>query len=165
MDTHAHVDEARPLWLRDAQSQLQQNSKCFLWKDQLDLSLNDSQVCRCEGRMECSDLSPAAQHLILLDKQHHVTALIIMDVHHWVMHNRVKETLTELRLTYWLVHGRLFVLKLIYSLVYHKLEGKPYQSVPLPALPEYRVRQSRSFQYTGVDFTSRALRTRMYGCS
>ena len=33
-----------------------------------------------------------------------------------------------------------------------RLEGKPYQSVPPPALPEYRVRQSRPFQHTGVDF-------------
>ena len=69
------------------------------------------------------------------------------------MHNGVKETLTELRSTYWLVRGRQFVRKLIYScLVCCKLEGRPYQSVPPPALPDYRVRQSRPFQHTGVDF-------------
>ena len=103
--------------------------------------------------MSNSDLPSSAQTPILLDKRHHLATLIVMDVHRRVMHNGVKETLTELRCTYWLVRGRQFVHKLIHRCVTCcKLEGRSYQSVPPPPLPEYRVRQSQPFRYTGVDF-------------
>ena len=104
--------------------------------------------------MSNSDLPLSAQTAILLDKNHPLTSLIVMDAHRRVMHNGVKEMLTELRSSYWLVRGRQFVRKVIhYCLTCRKLEGRPFQSVPLPPLPEYRVRQSRPFCYTGVDFT------------
>ena len=95
----------------------------------------------------------SAQTPILLDKNHPLTSLKVMDAHRHVMHNGVKETLTELRSSYWLVRGRQFVHKVIHRcLTCRKLEGRPFQSVPSPPLPEYRVRQSRPFCYTGVDF-------------
>ena len=76
-----------------------------------------------------------------------------MAVHRRVMHSGVKETLAELRSAYWLVRGRQFVRKVIHRcLTCRKFKGRPFQSVPSPPLPEYRVRQSRPFCYTGVDF-------------
>ena len=69
------------------------------------------------------------------------------------MHNGVKETLTEIRSAYWLLRGRQFVRKVIHRcLTCRRLEGKPFQCLPPPQLPEYCVRQSRPFQYAGVDF-------------
>ena len=103
--------------------------------------------------MSNSDLPSSAQTPILLDKSHPLTALIVMDAHRRVLHNGVKETLTELRSAYWLIWGRQFVHKVIHScLTCRKLEGRPFQSVSSPPLPEYRVRQSQPFCYTGVDF-------------
>ena len=43
-----------------------------------------------------SALAPAAKYPILLDKQHHLTRLIVMDAHRRVLNNGVRETLTEL---------------------------------------------------------------------
>ena len=135
------------------ESHLQRDIKFSLWKRQLDLFLDHSGVWRCGGRMSNSCLSLAAQTPILLDKKHHLASLIVMDAHKRVMHNGVKETLAELRSTYWLVRGRQFVRKLIYGCVScRKMEGKPCQGVPPPPLPEYHVQQSRPFQTTGVDF-------------
>ena len=103
--------------------------------------------------MSNSDLPLSAQTPILLDKNHPLTSLIVMDAHRRVMHNGVKEILTELRSSYWLVRRRQFVRKVIHCcLMCRKLEGRPFQSVPSPPLAEYRVRQSRPFCYTGVDF-------------
>ena len=75
-----------------------------------------------------------AQMPILLD---YLTTLIVLDAHQQVMHNGVKETLTELRSNYWVVRGRQFIRKLIHHcLVCRRLEGRPFQSMPPPPLPE-----------------------------
>ena len=152
-DSVSGIDQARLYWLRDVQSQLEQNSKFPVWKYQFDLFLDKSQLWRCGGRMANSDLPSSARNPILLDKGHPLTSLIVMDAHRRVMHNGVKETLTELRSAYWLIRGRQFIRKIVHScLTCRKLEGKPFQSVPSPPLPEYRVRRSQPFCYTGVDF-------------
>ena len=152
-DHLSETDQARLYWLRDAQSQLQQDSKFPLWKRQFNLYVDEFQMWRCGGRMSNSDLPLSAQTPILLDKNPPLTSLIVMDAHQRVMHNGVKEMLTELRSSYWLVRGRQFVRKVIHCcLMCRKLEGRPFQSVPSPPLPEYRVRQSQPFCYTGVDF-------------
>lgn len=88
--------------------------------------------------MSYSDLPSSAQNSIL----HHLTKLIVMDAHRRVLHDGVKETLTEIRSAYWLIRGRQFVRKLIYRCVIcRKIEGKPYQNVAPPPLPEYRVKR------------------------
>ena len=148
------IDQARLYWLRDVRSQLQQDNKFSLWRHQFNLFLDESQLWRCGDRMSNSDLPFSAQTSILLDKGHPLTALIVMDAHRRVMHNGVKDTPTELRSAYWLVWGRQFVCKVIHHcLTCCKLEGRPFQSVPSPPLPEYCVRQFWPFCYTGVDFT------------
>ncbi len=147
------LDQAKLYWIKDLQSHMKRDGRFPAWRHQLGLFVDESGVWRCGGRMSNSCLSPAAQTPILLDKKHHLAALIVMDAHKRVMHNGVKETLTELRSTYWLVRGRQFVRKLIHDCVIcRKLEGKHCQGIPPPPLPEYRVQQSRPFQTTGVDF-------------
>ena len=97
--------------------------------------------------MTNSELPVSAHNPILLDNGHHLTRLIVTDAHKRVLHSGVKETLTEVRSSFWIVRGRQFVQSIIHECVVC------YQSVqPLP-LPDYRVRQSRPCQFTGVDFT------------
>lgn len=146
-------DQAKLLWIKDMQSQMQGDKKFPLWKCQLGLFMDDSGVWRCGGRLSNSCLPPAAQNPILLSKEHRLTTLMVMDAHRRVMHNGVRETLTELRSAYWLVRGRQFVRKVVHGCVTcRKVEGKHCQGLPPPPLPEFRVQQSRPFQTTGVDF-------------
>ena len=155
-DNLSETDQARRYWLRDAQSQLLQDSKFPLWKHQFNLYVDELQMWRCGSRISNSDLPLSAQTPILLDKNHPLTSLIVMDTHRHVMHNGIKETLTEVRSSYWLVRGRQFVRKVIHHcLTCRKLKERPFQSVPSPPLPEYCVRHSRPFCYTGVDFAGR----------
>ena len=78
---------------------------------------------------------------------------MVMDAHKHVLHNGVKETLTELRSAYWLVRGRQFIRKLLRTcVVCRRLEGRHCQGIPPPPLPEFCVRPSRPFQTTRVDF-------------
>lgn len=56
------VEQSRIYWLREIQSRLGDHEKFSLWSRQLDLSLDDSQLWRCGGRMKRSDLPLAAQN-------------------------------------------------------------------------------------------------------
>ena len=94
--------------------------------------------------MQNSCLSQTAQYPILLDKNQQLTKLIVVEAHRRVMHDGVKETLTELRSNYWLVRGRQFTRKVIYGcFICKRHEGKRCRPNPPPPLPEIRA---------GVDF-------------
>ena len=98
--------------------------------------------------MTNSELPVSAQNPILLDKGHHLRRLIVTHAHKHILHSGVKETLTEVLSSFWIVRERQFVRSIIHEcVVCQRLEGRPYQSVPPPSLPDYRVRQSRSFQF------------------
>ena len=148
--TLSELEQARLLWLKEI---LQNDARFPSWKAQLGLTLDNSGVWRCVGRMMNANLSLSAQTPILLDKNHHLTKLIVMDAHRRVMHNGIQETLAELKSSYWVIRGRQFVCKLIHGCtICRKIEEDHSAAVPTPPLPEYRVRQSRPFQTTGVDF-------------
>ena len=151
--TLCDVDCARLYWIREAQAQLQQDSKFPLRKRQFDLFVDESQLWRCGGRMSNSDLPLSARTPILLDKNHHLTFLIVKECHGRVMHSGVKATLTELRSKYWLVSGRQIVKKILYKCVTcRRFQGKPYCPPPPPPLPSFRVKEAQPFSFTGVDF-------------
>ena len=137
----------------ESQRLLPQDRRFLSWKHQFDLYLNSSHIWRCGGRVSNSDLPVYSQYPILLDKQHHIARIIIRDAHECLLHAGVKETLTEVRSSFWLVLGRLFVHHIIHDCVIcRKSEGRPYQGVPPPPLLEFRVKWLRPFQFTGVDF-------------
>ena len=147
------IDRARLLWVKQSQSKLQADPKFVAWQPQFDLFVDAAGLWRCGGRFQNSHLPTSTKSLILLDKNHHLTYLIVLDAHRRVMHNGVKETLAELRSSYWIVRGRHFIRKVIHScVVCRRIEGRPYKGNPSPPLPEFRVSQSRPFQFVGVDF-------------
>ena len=103
--------------------------------------------------MSNSMLPSFAQNPILLHNTHHLTKLLVLEAHECVLHDGVRETLSELRSQCWLVQGRQIIKKLLCGCVTcPKLEGKHCRGMPPPPLPEYRVSQTRPFQATGVDF-------------
>lgn len=95
---------------------------------------------------------PMAKKPILLHKEHPLATPIIKDAPLRVMHDGVRETLSELRSAYWLVRGRQFIRKILHSCVTcRKLEGRQCQANPPPPLPDYHMQPPRPFQSTGVD--------------
>ncbi len=148
-----NLERARCYWIRQTQSLLQESRNFSGLKRQVDLYCDDLGIWRCGGRMANSGLSLSAQNPILLDKGHHLAKLVVMDAHKCVLHDGVRETLAELRSTYWIVQGRQFIRKLLHRcVVCRRFEGMPCRSKPSPPLPDFRVRQSRPFQTTGLDF-------------
>ena len=61
---------------------------------------DESGVLRCSGRIHNSLLPYSTKCPVLLPKKHYFTRLIILDCHEKVFHNKVNETLTQLRSEY-----------------------------------------------------------------
>lgn len=69
---------------------------------------------RCGGSLANDDIPFSTIHLILLHKDHILTTLIVESAHARVLHDGVKELLTEVRSMYWIVNGRSFVRMIIH---------------------------------------------------
>lgn len=110
-------------------------------------------ILRCKGRLCNSSLPETVKFLAWLPCDHHITWLIIRDCHHSVMHNGVRETLTELRSRFWLTKGRQVIRKQIYNcVVCRRHEGRSYKVEPSSDMPEFRFKEGYPFSSTGVDF-------------
>ena len=76
-----------------------------------------------------------------------------MDCHKRVLHNGVKDTLTELRARFWVVRGRSVVKQIIRRCtICKRIEGLPYRPPKPPPLPRFRVAEEPPFTHTAVDF-------------
>ena len=147
------IRESRELWIKEMQRKLPEKNQFEQWKAEFGLYTDEQDIWRCKGRLEKANLPQSAKHPILVDKEHYFASLIVYDSHRRVMHNGVKETLTDIRSQYWIVRGRQFVRKLIGRCsICRRFEGKPYQAPPPPPLPEFRVRETPPFTATGIDF-------------
>ena len=138
--TTSDLQEAEILWVKESQHALMEDRRFEGWKKQFDLFVGEDGVCHCEGRLGKADLPYSTRHPALLHRQHHLTTLLVRNTHERVLHNGVKETLTELRASYWIVKGRQFVRRLLHRCVIcQRFEGVPYHTPQSPPLPEYRV--------------------------
>ena len=102
-------------WIKACQETLVQDDKFKEWKSQFGLFLDNAGVWRCTGRLENANLSASTMHPILLPNRHHFVSLQVLDCHSRVMHGGVKETLTELRMSFWIVKGQSVVKRLLHQ--------------------------------------------------
>ena len=149
----SEISRAETLWIKEAQKELTSSKNFETWKRQFGLFVDTEGLQRCGGRLSNAEIAYTTKHPILLPKDHYFTKLVILRAHERVLHNGVRETLTELRSMFWIIRGR-SVVKLIIRqcTVCLRYEGKPYNIVSPPPLPEFRVREQPPFIYTGVDF-------------
>ena len=87
---------------------------------------------------------------MLLARKHQLTELVVRDAHHTVQHGGVNETLTQIRLQYWIIRGRRSVIH--NCVTCRRYKGKPYRPPPPPPLPAFRVNKAPPFAYTGIDY-------------
>ena len=143
--TTEELDNVERMWLIE----IQKSSVCNLPKfkqlqKQLDLHTDESGLLRCGGRLQHGNIPFGAKHPILSPEHHHLTSLIIRDCHHRVLHGGVKQTLSELRSGFWLVHGRQQIRRALLKCVICKHFEGIYYSVPSTApLPEFRLSSSK----------------------
>ena len=91
------MEEAEQYWILDVQKSLRQIKKFESWRREFNLFTDRVGTLRCGSRLSLADLPYSAKHPILLDANHGFTTLVIRNCNKGVMHDGVKETLTELR--------------------------------------------------------------------
>jgi len=113
--------------------------------------LDDLGVMRVGGRLSQSKLDYEAKHPVLLAK-HHVTDLILMNIHEQSFHQGVETVLTTVRQTYWILGDRR-ILRSIKSRCgkCRRFDARPADEAS-PPLPPDRVVYQRPFGVSGVDY-------------
>jgi len=144
---------AELLLIMEAQVSLKNHNDFYMWEKQLSLSEDESEILRCRGRIDNANLPYSTKYPVILPGDHHLTMLYVLQAHDRVLHNGVKETLTELRSRFWVIRGRSVVKKILHDCYTCKRhEGKSSHIPPPPPLPAFRVEEAPSFTNTGVDF-------------
>ncbi|KAK6016282.1 Pao retrotransposon peptidase [Ostertagia ostertagi] len=107
------------------------------------------------GRINNATLPQETRTPIFLPSKHHITTLIILDIHTKNNHCGINHTLTELRQKFWIPKGRSTVRKTIQNHCYHckRYNAKPFTLPPFPPHPKQRVTPPQyPFQKMGMDF-------------
>lgn len=123
-------------------------------RNQLNLQQDDYGLLRCHGRYgNATSLSQATKYPKLLPKDEHYTTLIVEDCHKRVFHAGVSQTLAQIRLEYWIPHGRSTVRKLLKQCrICRRCEGSAFKLPNMPPWPKERVVEALPFEYTGLDY-------------
>ena len=146
------INKAEMLWLQEIQKSIVNSQKFSQLEASLRLFVDENGLYRCGGRLRNAPL-PSDSKFVLIPEEHYVTELIIRNCHNNVIHNGVKDTLTELRQRYYVCRGRQVVKKFITKcLVCRKLEVKPLPTPSPSDLPEYRLSDDFAFSRCGIDF-------------
>jgi len=121
---------------------------------QLQPFLDKNKILRVGGRLKESDMNFDMMHPIILDRNHHLTQLIIKWIHMQNSHAGLS-TLTNLtRQRFWIPQCRRTCKKVIAKCVRcQRYSAKPYMET-FDQLPQERIRSfsMRPFQYVGIDY-------------
>jgi len=157
--TATELRQAEVLWVRSVQkATFTEEYKCLLagdeviYKNQLNLILNNQQFICCKGRLGQSDLPESVKNPVLLPTKHRFTELLIVERHSAVHHNGIPKTLAAVREQYWIVKGRIMVKKVIRRcVVCRRYDGRPFPFPAVPDLPAERISEAPPFSTTGID--------------
>ena len=126
--TAEDLTNAKLLWIYENQCHLQKEPKFDQLVKSLDVFTDEKGFLRCGGRIRNAPLPYDTINPYLLSRRHRLTELIIIDAHSEVGHNKVRDTLNNIRSTYWIPQGRSTVKRVIYECrICRKYEGKPYK--------------------------------------
>ena len=89
---------------------------------------------------------------ILLNSNHCLAELIVVDFHTKLYHISIKQNLTEVRHKFWMLKGRNFIRKTLRKCIARKkFNSKSYQYPTTPPLTKFHMCDNYSFYTTGVD--------------
>ncbi|KAE8287221.1 hypothetical protein D5F01_LYC15190 [Larimichthys crocea] len=160
--TAKELAEAERHWILEAQNQGFQREKGEL-KTGKDIHrgsrirdmkpfLDEHGLIRLGGRLQHSDMSFSERHPYILPSDHTLSEMLIKRCHDQVMHSGTRDTLMQLRDTYWIPRARQMTKSVIATCTTCKrYRVKAMQQTTAP-LPKDRITESPPFETVGVDF-------------
>lgn len=114
--------------------------------------MDSSNVIRVGGRIDHSELSYEQKHTMILPKNHHLTELIIRQTYIQNLHSSLNVTMSILRQTYWIIHARNTIKRIIHQCVScHRFRSIQSQQL-MADLPSSHVTMSPPFTRCGIDY-------------
>ena len=104
------------------------------------------------GRLKKSDLAYNTKHPLLLPSRHHLTDIIIREIHQRNRHAGVLSTFYTLRDRFWILNGKNQVRSIIHRCIECIRHRPKITYAKMADLPEVRVNEAPAFCHTGVDF-------------
>ncbi|XP_028416184.1 uncharacterized protein LOC114539807 [Dendronephthya gigantea] len=151
--TCEEIDNAELKWIKDIQYPMTKQANYEKVKKSLNLFKDKNDIVRCHGRIQESPLPYDTKYPILLPSDHYFTRLVVLRSHEQLIHNGVRETLTQVRSKFWITKCRQVVKKILSKCVIcRRLEGPPYGNPEAPPLPEFRLSNELAFSKIGVDY-------------
>ncbi|CAK9834532.1 hypothetical protein ANTRET_LOCUS11048 [Anthophora retusa] len=154
---NAHFRIIRLIQLETFSSEIDdlKNSKNVNRKSRL-INLNpfidDNGIIRVGSRLKHAVLRYEQKYPIVLPHKHHVTELIIRQVHLRQFHSGTQATLYTVRQKYWPIAGKSIVKQILHKCISCcKYNPKTPQYI-MGNLPKNRIRQSRPFESVGIDY-------------
>ncbi len=95
LDMMSDESKAEELWTIEAQKSLVSHKSFKQWKTQFNLFRDDKGIWRCRGRLQNAAIPYTTKYPVMLTSGHHFTTLLVRRAHERVIHNGVKETLTD----------------------------------------------------------------------
>ncbi|XP_046557263.1 uncharacterized protein LOC124266512 [Haliotis rubra] len=117
----------------------------------LDPFINNG-ILKVGGRLSKSQIPDEMKHQILLPSKHHVTSLIIQDIHKKLGHVGRNHVLSKLREKYWVIRANATVRNILSHCVTCRRLKMPPCEQKMSDLPFSRVNPAPPFTYSGVDF-------------
>lgn len=126
------------MWIKHVEKYVQGEEKFEQTRHSLGQFPDGEGTLRRGERLHNAPLPYAARFPAILPRKHHFTILMIRKSHNNIMHNGVKETLTDLRSRFWVVKGRQTVRKVITRSTLRALHAR--NSTEERTMPLHRLR-------------------------
>ena len=115
----------------------------------LNVKLDEEGILRCEGRLKFAPIPQETRSPILLNDNHPLSKLIILNIHESNKLSSAKYTLNEYRQKFWLLCGSRIVRNIIRACC--KRHCKSYRYLPSPPLTPLRLNDLRPLFTVGID--------------
>ena len=122
------------------------------------------------GRINRAAIPYKSRHPVILDPKHHLTHLIIDEMHREYHHPPTEHLLNLIRQKYWVIHGRQMVRNRKFKCGYCRRQSVKPHVQKMGNLPACRLEAGVVFQNTGVDFfgpmfvKEKRSTLKVYGC-
>ena len=162
--TITELREAKRLWLKDNQRVLQEQNDYDTLRSALKLVHDDDGILRSACKLMNADIRQSAKTPFVLCRKHRLTDLFVWEAHRLNKHMSVKQTLADIRNTYWIPRGRSHIRGLLHKCVTCKrVNGKPYPYPTISNLPSFRTRNDVAFSAIGVDYAGPLMVKNIFG--